>query len=107
MSKVVFGAVVQYKENGVPRYVGETGVAPEARMRDDFEHYGEVRQALSRPGGKAEVVWAAIGRGPVGEREMGLVRDAVVEDRSRRQNLVRLAGYKPYSRHGYIMGAGE
>ena len=37
----------------------------------------------------------------VGEAEMGCIRQAIVEDRSKRLQIQKLAGIKPYSAHGY------
>jgi len=55
---------------------------------------------MAGPDGGARVVWAGIGRGPVGEDEMRAMRVAIVEDRSARQQVHKLQGPKPYSRHG-------
>ena len=62
----------------------------------------EVRRtmAMAGPSGGSRVVWAGVGRGPVGESEMKAIRKAIVNDRSARQHVKKLSGPKPYSRHG-------
>jgi len=102
MHKVVFGAVYEHTWNGRPVYVGGTSQAPERAFASDQRTNPEVRRtmAMAGPDGGARVVWAGVGRGPVGEDEMRAMRVAIVEDRSARQQVHKLQGPKPYSRHG-------
>jgi hypothetical protein len=48
-------------------------------------------------------VWAGVGQrvAGVGDVEMTAIREAIVEDRSKRLQIQKLSGIKPYSRHGF------
>ena len=102
MDQVVFGAVYEHTWNGRPVYVGDTDAMPERTMALDRKRNGEVRRTMAMAGhdGGARVVWAGVGRGPVGRDEMRAIRTAIVEDRSARLRVQKLRGPKPYSRHG-------
>ena len=102
MNKTVFGAVYEHTWNGRPVYVADTDQLPERAIAADQKTHRDVRRtmALAGPDGSAKVVWAGVGRGPVGETEMRAIRNAIVEDRSARQRVQKLSGVKPYSRHG-------
>ena len=54
-------------------------------------------------GGRATVVWAAVGGGPCGDVQMAAARDAVVHERAQRQQIRELSGAKPYSRHSHML----
>lgn len=49
------------------------------------------------------MVWAGVGQrvAGVGEGEMMAIREAIVEDRSKRLQIQKLSGIKPYSAHGF------
>mmetsp|Transcript_6302 Transcript_6302/g.11855 ORF Transcript_6302/g.11855 Transcript_6302/m.11855 type:complete len:234 (+) Transcript_6302:3-704(+) len=98
--EVAFGAVYEHKVNGVPRYVGVTNALPEERFRLDCQQHHEVGRILQHQGASSEVVWAGIGRGVVGAQEMSDICCTIQNDRSARQQVKKLTGVKPYSRHG-------
>ena len=94
-----FGAVYEHRDAfGVPRYVGETGEAPEIAFQADMEHKG-VRKTV-QGGGSSSVVWAGFGSGPVGAAQMSDMRKAVQHVRAERMQAAKLGGFKPYSAHG-------
>lgn len=96
-----FGAVYEHRDAfGVPRYVGETGDAPEIAFQGDMEHKG-VRKTV-QGGGSSTVVWAGFGSGPVGAVEMQDMRKAVQHVRAERLQAAKLSSFKPYSAHGAI-----
>ena len=53
--------------------------------------------------GSSSVVWAGVGRrsAGVGEGEMAVIREAVVDSRAERLRISRLRSIKPYSAHGW------
>ena len=96
-----FGAVYEHRDAfGVPRYVGETGDAPEVAFHADMEHKG-VRKTV-QGGGSSTVVWAGFGSGPVGATQMEDMRKAVQHVRAERLQAAKLSSFKPYSAHGAI-----
>ena len=102
-----FGAVYEYRDSvGKPRFVGGTSDQPEGAYAHDFASNASVRgmfEGVNEAPGRAKVVWAAVGGGPCGDREMEAARDAVVRDRAERQHIKELSGYKPYSRHSHML----
>ena len=65
----------------------------------DYQQCKQVR-ALGRASElQSELVWAGMGTGFLGEQEMGEVRRAVMEKRSKRLQIEKLQSIKPYSRH--------
>lgn len=96
-----FGAVYEHRDAfGVPRYVGETGDAPELAFQADMENKG-VRRTV-KGGGSSQVVWAGFGSGPVGAAQMEDMRKAVQHVRAERLQAAKLSSFKPYSAHGAI-----
>ena len=96
-----FGAVYEHRDAfGVPRYVGETGDAPELAFQADMEHKG-VRKVV-QGGGGSQVVWAGFGSGPVGAAQMEDMRKAVQHVRAERLQAAKLSSFKPYSAHGAL-----
>jgi hypothetical protein len=96
-----FGAVYEHRDAfGVPRYVGETGDAPELAFQADMEHKG-VRKTV-KGGGSSQVVWAGFGSGPVGAAQMEDMRKAVQHVRAERLQAAKLSSFKPYSAHGAL-----
>lgn len=103
---ITFGAVYEYRDSttGKPLVVASTSRAPEnAFLEDARRHAGSAAAAAAAAKGAvaAEVVWAGVGQGPVGAREMDGIRDAVAAGRASRLHVHKLAGHKPYSRHGW------
>mmetsp|Transcript_38890 Transcript_38890/g.47092 ORF Transcript_38890/g.47092 Transcript_38890/m.47092 type:complete len:220 (-) Transcript_38890:238-897(-) len=103
MDNVSFGAVYEHRVNGQPMYVGTTSILPEARFMLDANHNKEIQAISMQPTHKAEVVWAGIGRGPVGKDTMDTMTEAIQSDRAQRQHVKKLAGPKPYSNHGFSL----
>jgi len=99
-NEVSFGAVYEHRVNGVPKYVGATNMLPEDKFRLDRKQHVEVERMMQRRTGHSEVVWAGIGRGVVGASEMEHITNTVLNERSERQQVNKLGGVKPYSRHG-------
>mmetsp|Transcript_29861 Transcript_29861/g.41303 ORF Transcript_29861/g.41303 Transcript_29861/m.41303 type:complete len:194 (+) Transcript_29861:546-1127(+) len=101
VDNVSFGAVYEHKVHGVPKFVGVTNIVPEERFRLDRQEHREVDTLLGpRHHGSSEVVWAGVGRGVVGEEQMAHITSSIQDDRSSRQQVKKLGGVKPYSRHG-------
>ena len=103
-----FGAVYEYRDGaGKPCYVAGTSELPEAAFARDFAAHAPVRALFDGPSaappGRASVVWAGIGGGPVGDAELKAARDAVCKERSERQKIQELRGAKPYSRHSHML----
>ena len=103
-----FGAVYEYRDGaGKPCYVAGTSELPEAAFARDFAAHAPVRALFdgpsAAPAGRASVVWAGIGGGPVGDAELKAARDAVCKERSERQKIQELRGAKPYSRHSHML----
>ncbi|KAK3237602.1 hypothetical protein CYMTET_52333 [Cymbomonas tetramitiformis] len=98
----VFGAVYEYRDSfGRPRVVGDTGSTPEERFRLDRQEHQAINNLVSYQGGTPHVVWAGTGTFPIGQEEMATMRTAVASSRAARNNVEKLSGPKPYSRHGY------
>merc|ERR1712048_471964 len=102
-NKVSFGAVYEHRDAaGKAKLVGSTSVLPEHQFHLDWQENHAVKE-LSRnggnPGSSGHLVWVGVGSGPVGEQEMGRVRQAVVDSRAQRLQLEKLSSEKPYSRH--------
>ena len=97
---MAFGAVYEHKDCfGKPRLIGCTGETPEQQFMLDYQQCKQVR-ALGRASElQSELVWAGMGTGFLGEQEMGEVRRAVMEKRSKRLQIEKLQSIKPYSRH--------
>lgn len=101
--RVAFGAVYEHRDAmGKPRLIGSTNVLPERQFQLDWQDNAAVKSMASRegaPGSSGRVVWVGIGAGPVGEKEMTRVREAIVDARADRLKVDKLASEKPYSRH--------
>ena len=79
-------------------------VGRQADSKADQRAYRGVADLMNRSGrGSSKVVWAGVGRrsNGLGEGEMHVLRNSVMEERSRRLQLEKLGGIKPYSRHGF------
>jgi len=98
--KISFGAVYEHKDCfGKARLLGCTGETPEHQFMLDYINSKQVK-ALGRASElQSELVWAGMGSGFLGEAEMGQVRRAVMEKRSKRLQIDKLGSIKPYSRH--------
>ena len=97
-----FGAVYEYKDCfGVPKVVGKTSTNPEqALLRDTKNHQG-VKNMMTYQGGEQDVVWAGVGTYPLGKQEMESITAKIVNQRSKKYQLAKLSGPKPYSAHGF------
>lgn len=69
----------------------------------DGQSHRSVADLLTRGRGSSKVVWAGVGQrvAGVGDIEMTAIREAIVEDRSKRLQVQKLSGVKPYSKHGF------
>lgn len=102
--KISFGAVYEHHDfAGKPRLVSSTAAMPERQFQLDWQNNATVRELCQQhgdaPGSSGKLVWVGVGSGPVGEQEMGRVRQAVVDARAERLQLQKLSSEKPYSRH--------
>ncbi|KAH8067859.1 hypothetical protein JL720_12359 [Aureococcus anophagefferens] len=103
-SDYIFGAVYEHVDAcGRPKLVASTSITPERQYLEDGRSSSQVSRLLTAGRGSSRVVWAGIGRrnAGVGEGEMAVIRQAVVDDRSSRLRVEKLAGIKPYSAHGW------
>lgn len=100
-----FGAVYEHVDSfGRPRVVASVGgQQPEAKFLEDGRRDGRVARLLTQDCGSSRVVWAGVGKASagIGDGEIGVMRQAIVDARSRRLNIEKLGGVKPYSAHGY------
>jgi len=102
--EMVFGAVYEHCDStGRPKIISSTSTMPEQQFLLDGQSHRHVADLLTRQRGSSRVVWAGVGQASagVGEAEMGSIRNAIVEDRSKRLQLQKLGGIKPYSAHGW------
>ncbi|CAJ1375365.1 unnamed protein product [Effrenium voratum] len=91
-----FGAVYEHRDSaGKPRLIGSTDTMPEKQFALDSKSHAVRSLRDVRP----EVVWAGVGLGEVGAKEMAEVRQAVLAARSERLQIEKLGSVKPYSRH--------
>ena len=100
-----FGVVYEYRDSvGKPQYVAGTSQMPEMAFAEDYRTHSGVRELFDGPApGRARVVWAGVGGGHVGEKEMATMRDAVAKERATKQRISELSGAKPYSRHSHML----
>ena len=102
--ELAFGAVYEYRDSaGVPMVCGSTARRPEEQFSRDFDAHGAAASAagVRARSVRAEVVWAGVGRGTVGQPDMDAMREAVAAERAARLRVGKLSGPKPYSRHGW------
>ena len=87
---------------GVPKIISSTSALPEQQFLEDGRTSSTVSRLLGTRG-TSKVVWAGIGRrsAGVGEGEMAVIREAVVDSRAERLRISRLRSIKPYSAHGW------
>ena len=103
-SDLVFGAVLEYSDAfGKPKIVNSTSMLPEQQYLEDGRTNSKVSHLLTAGRGSSSVVWAGVGRrsAGVGEGEMAVIREAVVDSRAERLRISRLRSIKPYSAHGW------
>ena len=103
-SDLVFGAVLEYSDAfGKPKIVNSTAMLPEQQYLEDGRTSSKVSHLLTAGRGSSSVVWAGVGRrsAGVGEGEMAVIREAVVDSRAERLRISRLRSIKPYSAHGW------
>ena len=103
-SDLVFGAVLEYADAfGKPKIVNSTAMLPEQQYLEDGRTSSKVSHLLTAGRGSSSVVWAGVGRrsAGVGEGEMAVIREAVVDSRAERLRISRLRSIKPYSAHGW------
>ena len=103
-SDLVFGAVLEYSDAfGKPKIVNSTSMLPEQQYLEDGRTNSKVSHLLTAGRGSSQVVWAGVGRrsAGVGEGEMAVIREAVVDSRAERLRISRLRSIKPYSAHGW------
>ena len=103
-SDYVFGAVYEHVDAcGRPKLIASTSITPERQYLEDGRSSSQVSRLLTAERGSSRVVWAGIGRrvAGVGEGEMAVLRQAVVDDRAARNRVEKLSGIKPYSAHGW------
>ena len=103
-SDLVFGAVLEYCDAfGKPRILNSTAMLPEQQYLEDGRDHPKVSRLLTAGRGSSSVVWAGVGRrsAGVGEGEMAVIREAVVDSRAERLRISRLRSIKPYSSHGW------
>jgi hypothetical protein len=103
-SDLVFGAVLEYSDAfGKPKIVNSTSMLPEQQYLEDGRTSSKVSHLLTAGRGSSQVVWAGVGRrsAGVGEGEMAVIREAVVDSRAERLRISRLRSIKPYSAHGW------
>ena len=103
-SDLVFGAVLEYSDAfGKPKVVNSTAMLPEQQYLEDGRTSSKVSHLLTAGRGSSSVVWAGVGRrsAGVGEGEMAVIREAVVDSRAERLRISRLRSIKPYSKHGW------
>ena len=103
-SDLVFGAVLEYSDAfGKPKIVNSTAMLPEQQYLEDGRTSSKVSHLLTAGRGSSSVVWAGVGRrsAGVGEGEMAVIREAVVDSRAERLRISRLRSIKPYSKHGW------
>ena len=76
---------------------------PEAQYLEDGRSDRRIARMLTQGRGSSKVVWAGVGRASagVGDGEMGVIREAIAQDRAKRLNIEKLGGIKPYSAHGW------
>jgi hypothetical protein len=97
-----FGAVYEYKDCfGVPKVIGKTSTNPESALLGDAKNHQDVKNMLSYQGGEQDIVWAGVGTYPLGKQEMESITAKIVDQRSKKYQLAKLSGPKPYSSHGY------
>jgi len=97
-----FGLVYEHKDSfGKPVFVGHSSGIAEERFKIDKKAHQSVKNLLTYENGKSEVVWAGSGTFPVGHEQMKAMRTHICEARAERNNIEKLTGPKPYSRHGY------
>jgi len=102
-SDLVFGAVLEYSDAfGKPKIVNSTAMLPEQQYLEDGRNNPKISRLLGGRG-SSQVVWAGVGRrsAGVGEGEMAVIREAVVDSRATRLRVSRLRSIKPYSAHGW------
>jgi hypothetical protein len=100
----VFGAVYEHCDStGRPKIISSTKDLPEQQFLEDGKNHHGVADLLTRGRGSSRVVWAGVGQqiAGIGENEMGVIRQAIVDDRSKRLHVQKLSGIKPYSAHGW------
>ena len=101
---LVFGAVYEHCDfTGKPQIISSTNMLPERQFLEDGKSHRDVADLLTRGRGSSRVVWAGLGQASagVGPAEMNDIRDAIVEQRSKRLQVQKLQSIKPYSAHGY------
>ena len=82
--------------------ISSTDKQPERQYLEDGRNHTGVAGLLTHGRGSSRVVWAGVGSrvAGVGDGEMARIRAAIVDERSYRNNVAKLEGIKPYSRHG-------
>ena len=103
-SDYIFGAVYEHVDAcGKPKLINSTDIVPEQQYLEDGRNRSDVSRLLTAERGRSRVVWAGIGRrvAGVGEGEMAVIRQAVVDDRASRLRIEKLSSIKPYSAHGW------
>lgn len=102
-ASVAFGAVYEHRDAvGKAKLVSSTNLLPERQFQLDWQEQPKVKELVSAggaPGSTGHLVWVGVGTGPIGEKEMTEVREAVVSARAERLHLQKLGSEKPYSRH--------
>ena len=97
---LAFGAVYEHRDSmGKSHLIGATGQMPERQFALDRAEVPRVQELSRRGGMRSELVWMGVGQGLIGDSEMDEVRAAVLNNRSERMKIDKLACFKPYSRH--------
>ena len=103
-SEYAFGAVYEHVDSfGKPRIVSSTMRTPEVQFLEDGRSDRRIAKLLTQGRGTSNVVWAGVGRlsAGIGDGEMGVIREAIAQERSKRLNVEKLQSIKPYSAHGW------
>ena len=103
-NEYAFGAVYEHVDSfGKPRIVSSTMRTPEVQFLEDGRSDRRIAKLLTQGRGTSNVVWAGVGRlsAGVGDGEMGVIREAIAQERSKRLNIEKLQSIKPYSAHGW------
>ena len=97
-----FGAVYEYTNScGRPVVVGSTSTNVEGAFVRDTAQHQSIRNLTEYEGGNQNVVWAGVGQYPLNAEAMQEITSSIVEQRSKKYQMQKLSGHKPYSKHGY------